>query len=204
MPPFSWWQLIPPCSDGSFLEILRTIFPRGEDIRLGDERARMSLRYPSLHSQTTGLTVPVVSPISGLIRSSSLTTAVYAVPTLNVLVRTIGLSSVPSSLICTRPVLLPKPLITWEAAITLSWKRSPGWGRTTVTPVCTSPWASVRLPTRTPGTSVIRFLVHGGSPDFQPFLFLQSHLLPFPFSFGSSFSLCASGHTPSTGIRSAR
>ncbi len=56
----------------------------------------------------------------------TLTSAVSTVPTLRVLVNRMGVSSVPSSSIWTRPVVLPKPLMTWLAAITLSWKISPG------------------------------------------------------------------------------
>ena len=72
----------------------------------------MSFRPLSLHSQTTGFTLPVVSQMSGLRASMYFTSAVSTVPTLNVLVNKIGVSSVPSSSIWTRPVVLPKPLIT--------------------------------------------------------------------------------------------
>ena len=53
------------------------------------------------------------------------------------------------------PALLPKPLRMVAAAGTLPRNRSSGCGRTTVTPVCTSPAARVQWPTATPGTSQI-------------------------------------------------
>ncbi len=73
---------------------------------------RISFRPQSLHSQTTGFTLPVVSQMSGFFSSIYFTSAVCAVPTLRVLVNRMGVSSVPSSSICTRPVVLPKPLMT--------------------------------------------------------------------------------------------
>ena len=79
-------------------------------------RAWMSDRKPSLHSSTTGLTVPVSRPMSGLAAMAARTSAVAQVPTAKVLVKRIGVSTVPSSATCIRPVLLPKPLITSTAA----------------------------------------------------------------------------------------
>ena len=80
----------------------------------------MSFRPLSLHSQTTGLTLPVVSQMSGQRSSIYRTSAVDTVPTLRVLVKRMGVSRVPSSSIWTRPVVLPKPLMTWAAAGTFS------------------------------------------------------------------------------------
>ena len=57
----------------------------------------MSFRPLSLHSHTTGFTLPVVSQISGFWASIYLTSAVSTVPTLRVLVKRMGVSSVPSS-----------------------------------------------------------------------------------------------------------
>src|SRR5699024_3561913 len=122
----------------------------------------MSFRPLSLHSQTTGLTLPVVSQMSGQRSSIYRTSAVDTVPTLRVLVKRMGVSRVPSSSIWTRPVVLPKPLMTWAAAGTGSCKVSPGWGSRAVTPVWTSPPARVQWPTVTPGTSLIRFRGPGG------------------------------------------
>ena len=79
-----------------------------------------------------------------------------AVPTLSVLVRTIGVSIVPSSLTCVDPASLPNALPTNTAPATLSWKTLPPCGRIAVTPVRTrSPSTIVVWPTRTPSTSVI-------------------------------------------------
>ena len=80
----------------------------------------MSSRPLSLHSHTTGLTLPVVSQMSGHSASIWRTRASYTVPTLRVLVNRMGVSKVPSSWIWTRPVVLPKPLMTWAAAGTFS------------------------------------------------------------------------------------
>ena len=121
---------------------------------------RISLSTPSLHSVTTQFTVQVVTPMSSLSASIYLSDALSAVPTLNVLVMMIGDSIFPSSSICTRPALLPNPLITDTPAATLSLNRFPSWGRIAVTPVWISfsSSCSVTCPTFTPGTSVIRFL----------------------------------------------
>ena len=123
----------------------------------------MSFRPLSLHSHTTGFTLPVVSQMSGQRSSIYLTRAVWTVPTLRVLVNRMGVSSVPSSSICTRPVVLPKPFSTHPAASTLSWYTSPGWGNRAVTPVCTLPSARVQWPTVTPATSLILFRSPWGS-----------------------------------------
>ena len=80
----------------------------------------MSFRRLSLHSVTTQFTVPVVFPMSGFWAVMYFTMAVMAVPTLRVLVRMMGVSMVPSSSIWTRPVLLPKPLMTAAPARTCS------------------------------------------------------------------------------------
>ena len=138
----------------------------------------MSFRPLSLHSQTTGLTLPVVSQISGFRSSIYFTSAVSTVPTLRVLVKRMGVSSVPSSSIWTRPVVLPKPLMTWLAAITLSWKISPGWGSRAVTPVWTSPSDSVQWPTVTPGTSLILSSGPQGSLPTRMPRFFHSDSIP--------------------------
>ena len=83
-------------------------------------------------------------------------TASAAVGTLSVLVRTMGVSSVPSSWTWVEPVSFPKPLATKIAAGTLSWKMFPSWGRMAVTPVRTSvPSMIVTCPTAMPATSVM-------------------------------------------------
>ena len=102
----------------------------------------MSLISPSLHSVTTQLTVPVCTPISGFFASMYLTLAVSAVPTDRVFVMTMGDSSVPSSSICTRPTLLPKPLMTAAPANSFSRNVLPECGRMAVTPVFTL-WSSL-------------------------------------------------------------
>ena len=79
-------------------------------------------------------------------------------PTDKVLVRTIGVSSVPSSCTWVDPASLPKALPTNTAAATLSRNRLPSWGRIAVTPVRTAaPSTMVVCPTRTPATSVMAF-----------------------------------------------
>ena len=84
-------------------------------------------------------------------------------PTLSVLVRTIGVSIVPSSLTCVDPASLPKALPTNTAPATLSWNTLPPCGKIAVTPVRTSsPSMIVVWPTRTPATSVIAFSGPGG------------------------------------------
>lgn len=117
--------------------------------------AWISFRYPSLHSNTSGLTVGHSRPMPGLARMAARICACATAPTPKVLVSAIGVSSVPSSSTCTRPTLLPKPLITDAAAGTLSRNGSPACGRITVTPVCSAPSSSVQCPTLTPCTSAI-------------------------------------------------
>ena len=113
-----------------------------------------------------------------------LTSAVAAAPTLSVLVSRMGVSMVPSSSTCTSPMVLPKPLITADAARTLSRKRFPPWGSTAVTPVLMLPpsWM-VAWPTVTPGTSVIRLRGPGVPlPIVRPDVFSSpiAKILPFP------------------------
>jgi hypothetical protein len=92
-----------------------------------------------LHSNTKGLTVDHSRPICGFARMAARICACATAATPNVLVNAIGVSSVPSSSTCTSPMLLPNPLITDDAAGTLSRNESPSCGRITVTPVCTAP-----------------------------------------------------------------
>ena len=126
MPPFRPWQRIPrPAPTAPSAKSARQSASAALTFSSVTWRPRMSLRPLSLHSQTTGLTLPVVSQMSGFLSSIYFTSAVSTVPTLRVLVKRMGVSSVPSSSIWTRPVVLPKPLMTWLAAITLSWKISP-------------------------------------------------------------------------------
>ncbi len=107
----------------------------------------MSLRKPSHVSPTTGR-LQSHSPGRSAAISASRTT-----PTECVLVRPIGVVSVPESRIHSSPVSSPLPLIVCAAA-----KRGSGGGTTTVTPVRTSsPSISVVWPTLNPGTSVIAF-----------------------------------------------
>ncbi len=114
----------------------------------------MSFRKPSLVSPTTALT-DRASPLPGCSRVQA-TTASIAVPTESVLVRTIGVSRLPSSWTWRKPAALPKPLPTYTAAGTFCWNRLPPWGTIAVTPVRTdSPRITVRCPTRTPATSVM-------------------------------------------------
>ena len=91
---------------------------------------------------------------------------------------TVVFFQVPSSSIWTRPVVLPKPLMTWLAAITLSWKISPGWGSRAVTPVWTSPSDSVQWPTVTPGTSLILSSGPQGSLPTRMPRFFHSDSIP--------------------------
>jgi hypothetical protein len=58
------------------------------------------------------------------------TTASIATPTLNVFVRTIGVSIVPSSVTCVDPASLPNAFPMNTAPATFSWKRFPPCGRT--------------------------------------------------------------------------
>jgi len=60
-----------------------------------------------LHSATTGLIVEVVTPMAGCRSIAQPTNASATLPTLSVFVSRIGLSSCPSSAICTRPIDLP-------------------------------------------------------------------------------------------------
>ena len=90
---------------------------------------------PSLHSQTSGLTVEVRRPIAGLAATARRISASVQAATPKVLVRRIGVSILPSSATCISPADLPKPLITSTAARGFSRNRSPGWGMMAVTPV---------------------------------------------------------------------
>ena len=110
---------------------------------------------PSLHSQTSGLTVEVLRPMAGLAAMARRISASVQAATPKVLVRRIGVSMVPSSATCIRPADLPKPLITSTAARGFTRKRSPGCGTMAVTPVKMPSPRSERCPTVTPGTSVI-------------------------------------------------
>ncbi len=79
-----------------------------------------------------------------------------AVPTLRVLVSTIGVSIVPSSFTWVEPASFPKAFPTNTAPATLSWNTLPPCGTIAVTPVLTrSPSTIVVCPTRTPSTSVM-------------------------------------------------
>src|ERR1035437_7601281 len=122
----------------------------------------ISLRKPSLHSNTNGLTLGKLRPVSGLAAMHWRICAMTTAATEKVLVNAIGVSSRPSSATWTRPTLLPKPLSTTAAAGTRSRNRSPACGRTTVTPVCTSLASSVQWPTVTPATSVMALRGPGG------------------------------------------
>src|SRR5512143_2120687 len=115
----------------------------------------MSERYASLHSNTSGLTDVVVRAMPGFAATAARICAVATVPTENVLVSAIGVSRTPSSPTWRSPTLLPKPLTTAAAAGTFSRKGSPPCGWMTVTPVWTSPRASVQWPTVTPATSAM-------------------------------------------------
>ncbi len=130
----------------------------------------MSFRWPSLHSPTTALTVPVVVPISGLCFKLYSMSPSMAAGTLSVLVTAIGVSSTPSSSICVTPAALPKPLITYTAASTFRRKMLSACGRMTVTPVRTSsPCTTSTCPTRTSGTSVMALRSPVGSvPKTSP------------------------------------
>ena len=68
-----------------------------------------------------------------------------------------GVSSVPSSSICTSPAVLPKPLSTNDAQGSLLTKGLSGQGSTTVTPVLCVALTIVAWPAVTPGTSLMRF-----------------------------------------------
>lgn len=63
------------------------------------------------------------------------TIASYTRPTFSVFVSAMGVSSVPSSPICTSPAVLPKPLSTQAAAGSFWANMSSAQGITTVTPV---------------------------------------------------------------------
>lgn len=73
-------------------------------------RARMSLRRPSLVSPTSAFT-DLTSSLPGCASVHS-TTASSAVPTESVLVRTMGVSIVPSSRTCVDPASLPKATLS--------------------------------------------------------------------------------------------
>lgn len=81
----------------------------------------MSFKKPSLHSSTSGLTVGNALPVSGLASMHWRICAWAMALTEKVLVNAIGVSSCPNSANCTRPTLLPKPLITAAPAGTL-WR----------------------------------------------------------------------------------
>ena len=83
------------------------------------------------------------------------TIASYTRPTFSVFVSAMGVSSVPSSPICTSPAVLPKPLSTQAAAGSFWANMSSAQGITTVTPVLCVCVSTVQWPTVTPGTSEI-------------------------------------------------
>ena len=117
--------------------------------------------------------------MSALRSSMYFTSAVAAVPTERVLVKSNGVSMVPSSFTCTRPMLLPKPFITWLAAGHLSWNVSPVCGSIAVTPVFMPPSCRVTWPTLTPGTSVILFsLPFSILPSVKPKLLCTPIVIP--------------------------
>ena len=127
-------------------------------------RARMSFSPPSLVSPTTALTERI-SSCPGCFSVQSRTPSIPRA-TDRVLVRTMGVSISPSSMICVAPASLPKPLATDSPAGTLSRNREPPCGTMAVTPVRTlSPERSVTCPTLTPATSVMAF---SGPGDNMP------------------------------------
>ena len=67
----------------------------------------MSLSRASLHSATTGLTLPAVRPMSGSAASAWRTRPSNAAPMLSVFVSAIGVSMFPSSCTCVEPAALP-------------------------------------------------------------------------------------------------
>src|SRR6185503_12588938 len=124
-----------------------------------------------------------------------------AVPTPRVLVRTMGVSSVPSSSTCVEPASLPKALPTKTPAPTFSWKTFPACGTTAVTPVRTvSPSIRVTWPTRTPATSVMASRAPGGkTPGASPRSRARGHAASSP---GADAGYDAAKHT--TGRRLGR
>ena len=105
----------------------------------------MSFSVPSLVSPTSAFTERTFS-LPGW-ASVQRTTASIGGADRSVLVRTIGVSIVPSSLTCVEPASLPKALPTNTAPATFSWKRLPPCGRMAVTPVRTvSPSIDGALP----------------------------------------------------------
>ena len=169
-PPFSPKQLIPvPAPTAPLAKSSDAASIAASACASVTAIAWMSLRYPSLHSSTTGLTVEVCRPISGSARSARRISAFAQVPTPNVLVSRIGVSSQPSSFTCISPTLLPNPFSTCAAANGRSWNRSSSCGSTAVTPVSTSPSAIVACPTVTPGTSAMLLRLPGGNaPQASP------------------------------------
>ena len=124
----------------------------------------MSLMRPSLVSPTTGFTVVGRGrPDSPASRRAWVTSASATRPTQSVLVSAMGVSRQPSSDAWTRPHVLPNPLSTCAAATGLLARTGPSQGRTTVTPVWTSPRLMVAWPTVTPPTSAIESLGPQGS-----------------------------------------
>ena len=120
-------------------------------------RCAMSFSPPSLHSATTGLTLRSAMPSASHRRAIYSTIASWTRPTFSVFVSAIGVSSVPSSSICTSPAVLPKPLSTYDAAGSLFTNGLSAQGSTTVTPVLCVLVSTVQCPTVTPGTSLSLF-----------------------------------------------
>lgn len=124
-------------------------------------RERMSDRYPSLVSPTTGLRLVA----SGSRSRSQLSNASATRNTDSVPVSRIGVSRTPNSSTCVDPTSFPYPLPTATAAG--SPAANPG-GTMAVTPVFSSPVATVVCPTSAPGTSVIAFNTPVGNPPGNP------------------------------------
>ena len=98
MPPFRPWQMVPlpapTAPSGKSSPALWMACIRCSSLTA---RSQMSLRRLSLHSPTTGLMLRIGTPSSRQRRTMYSTSASCIRPTLRVLVRAMGVSSVPSS-----------------------------------------------------------------------------------------------------------